>query len=163
MTARRVRSGGTIINFSTSVIKRAVPTYAAYAASMLATVDRLEAERDEIKGVIITSAKKTFFAGGDLNDLKSATKDDAEHDRQLILARQMLDGLTEDVSDRDQRETGGDQAPGDQPGWPRAALHPGGHDRRGDHRQAEGQQAGRRLPGSSPERVLEVQGDQRDD
>jgi 3-hydroxyacyl-CoA dehydrogenase / enoyl-CoA hydratase / 3-hydroxybutyryl-CoA epimerase len=51
---------------------------AAYAASMLATVDRLEAERDEIKGVIITSGKKTFFAGGDLNDLKSATKDNAE-------------------------------------------------------------------------------------
>jgi 3-hydroxyacyl-CoA dehydrogenase/enoyl-CoA hydratase/3-hydroxybutyryl-CoA epimerase len=51
---------------------------AAYAASILATVDRLEAERDEIKGVIITSAKKTFFAGGDLNDLKSATKENAE-------------------------------------------------------------------------------------
>jgi 3-hydroxyacyl-CoA dehydrogenase/enoyl-CoA hydratase/3-hydroxybutyryl-CoA epimerase len=51
---------------------------AAYAASMLATVDRLEAERDEITGVIITSAKKTFFAGGDLNDLKTATKENAE-------------------------------------------------------------------------------------
>jgi 3-hydroxyacyl-CoA dehydrogenase / enoyl-CoA hydratase / 3-hydroxybutyryl-CoA epimerase len=66
---------------------------AAYAASMLATVDRLEAERDEIKGVIITSAKKTFFAGGDLNDLKSATKDDAEqvakfvHDGKAVLRR----------------------------------------------------------------------------
>ena len=47
---------------------------AAYAASMAATVDRLEAERDEITGVIITSAKKTFFAGGDLNDLKAATR-----------------------------------------------------------------------------------------
>ena len=33
------------------------------------TVVRLEAERDEITGVVITSAKKTFFAGGDLNDL----------------------------------------------------------------------------------------------
>jgi 3-hydroxyacyl-CoA dehydrogenase/enoyl-CoA hydratase/3-hydroxybutyryl-CoA epimerase len=51
---------------------------AAYAASVLATVDRLEAERDEIKGVVITSAKKTFFAGGDLNDLKTATKENAE-------------------------------------------------------------------------------------
>jgi 3-hydroxyacyl-CoA dehydrogenase / enoyl-CoA hydratase / 3-hydroxybutyryl-CoA epimerase len=66
---------------------------AAYAASMLATVDRLEAERDQIKGVIITSAKKTFFAGGDLNDLKSATKDDAEqvakfvHDGKAVLRR----------------------------------------------------------------------------
>jgi 3-hydroxyacyl-CoA dehydrogenase/enoyl-CoA hydratase/3-hydroxybutyryl-CoA epimerase len=50
---------------------------AAYKESMAATVDRLEAEKDTITGVIITSAKKTFFAGGDLNDLKLATKDHA--------------------------------------------------------------------------------------
>ena len=67
------------------------------------------------------------------------------------------------VSDRDERETGGDQAPGDLPGWPRAALHPGGQDGRGDHGQAERQQAGRRLPGSSPQRILQVQRDQRED
>ena len=48
---------------------------AAYAASMAATVDRLEAEKDDIKGVVLTSAKKTFFAGGDLNDLRQATKE----------------------------------------------------------------------------------------
>ncbi|WP_027007778.1 3-hydroxyacyl-CoA dehydrogenase NAD-binding domain-containing protein [Conexibacter woesei] len=48
---------------------------AAYIASMGATVDRLEAEKDDIKGVVITSAKKTFFAGGDLNDLITVTKD----------------------------------------------------------------------------------------
>jgi 3-hydroxyacyl-CoA dehydrogenase/enoyl-CoA hydratase/3-hydroxybutyryl-CoA epimerase len=51
---------------------------AAYAASILATVDRLEAEKDSVTGVIITSAKKTFFAGGDLNDLKQATKENAD-------------------------------------------------------------------------------------
>jgi 3-hydroxyacyl-CoA dehydrogenase/enoyl-CoA hydratase/3-hydroxybutyryl-CoA epimerase len=50
---------------------------AAYAASMAAAVERLEAEREDITGVIITSAKKTFFAGGDLHDLRRATKDDA--------------------------------------------------------------------------------------
>ena len=50
---------------------------AAYKVSMAATVDRLEAERDEITGVVITSAKNTFFAGGDLHELKSATKADA--------------------------------------------------------------------------------------
>ncbi len=50
---------------------------AAYVESMGATVDRLEAERDEIEGVIITSAKKTFFAGGDLNDLIKAKAEDA--------------------------------------------------------------------------------------
>jgi 3-hydroxyacyl-CoA dehydrogenase/enoyl-CoA hydratase/3-hydroxybutyryl-CoA epimerase len=48
---------------------------AAYIASMAATVERLEAEREQIKGVIITSAKKTFFAGGDLNDLKRVTRE----------------------------------------------------------------------------------------
>jgi 3-hydroxyacyl-CoA dehydrogenase/enoyl-CoA hydratase/3-hydroxybutyryl-CoA epimerase len=51
---------------------------AAYMASITATVDRLEAERDEITGVIITSAKKTFFAGGDLHDLKAATREHSE-------------------------------------------------------------------------------------
>ena len=50
---------------------------AAYKASMAATVDRLEAECDEIAGVVITSAKNTFFAGGDLHELKQATKADA--------------------------------------------------------------------------------------
>src|SRR4029079_5308432 len=49
----------------------------AYARSMGATVERLEAERDDIHGVVITSAKKTFFAGGDLNDLVKAKKEDA--------------------------------------------------------------------------------------
>ena len=49
----------------------------AYVRSMGATVDRLEAEKDDIAGVVITSAKKTFFAGGDLNDLRKATKEDA--------------------------------------------------------------------------------------
>ncbi|MGB0095511.1 MAG: 3-hydroxyacyl-CoA dehydrogenase NAD-binding domain-containing protein [Solirubrobacteraceae bacterium] len=49
----------------------------AYARSMAATVDRLEAEKDTITGVVIASAKKTFFAGGDLNDLIKATQEDA--------------------------------------------------------------------------------------
>jgi len=50
---------------------------AAYVESMGATVDRLETEKDEIAGVVITSAKKTFFAGGDLHDLIRATREDA--------------------------------------------------------------------------------------
>jgi 3-hydroxyacyl-CoA dehydrogenase/enoyl-CoA hydratase/3-hydroxybutyryl-CoA epimerase len=59
----------------------------AYAESMKATVDRLEAEKDDITGVIITSAKKTFFAGGDLNDLRSATPEQSEE-----IARWVRDG-----------------------------------------------------------------------
>ncbi len=48
-----------------------------YGESIAATVERLESEKDSITGVVITSAKKTFFAGGDLNDLRAAGKDDA--------------------------------------------------------------------------------------
>ncbi|HEV7450995.1 MAG TPA: 3-hydroxyacyl-CoA dehydrogenase NAD-binding domain-containing protein [Pseudonocardiaceae bacterium] len=44
-----------------------------YVTSMGDTLDRLESERDSITGVILTSAKKTFFAGADLNALRTAT------------------------------------------------------------------------------------------
>ncbi|HEX3649878.1 MAG TPA: 3-hydroxyacyl-CoA dehydrogenase NAD-binding domain-containing protein, partial [Pseudonocardiaceae bacterium] len=48
-----------------------------FGRSLVATVDRLVAERDSITGVVITSAKKTFFAGGDLNLLIAAKPEDA--------------------------------------------------------------------------------------
>ena len=48
-----------------------------YGHSMHAAVERLEAEKDSIKGVVIRSAKRTFFAGGDLNDLKAVTPEQA--------------------------------------------------------------------------------------
>ncbi|OZV81508.1 3-hydroxyacyl-CoA dehydrogenase [Micromonospora echinospora] len=51
---------------------------AEFGASLTATVDRLEAERGQIAGVIVTSAKKTFFAGGDLDALLRLTPADAE-------------------------------------------------------------------------------------
>jgi 3-hydroxyacyl-CoA dehydrogenase/enoyl-CoA hydratase/3-hydroxybutyryl-CoA epimerase len=57
---------------------------AAYAESIKATVDRLEDERDQVTGVIITSAKKTFFAGGDLNDLKSVTREKSEEIGEFV-------------------------------------------------------------------------------
>src|SRR3954452_1561195 len=50
----------------------------AYGESIRTTVDRLEAEKDSITGVVITSAKKTFFAGGDLNDLKLVNAENAD-------------------------------------------------------------------------------------
>jgi 3-hydroxyacyl-CoA dehydrogenase/enoyl-CoA hydratase/3-hydroxybutyryl-CoA epimerase len=46
--------------------------------SFAETVERLEAERGSIRGVILTSAKKTFFAGADLTWLAGATRDDAD-------------------------------------------------------------------------------------
>ncbi|MBB3663983.1 MULTISPECIES: 3-hydroxyacyl-CoA dehydrogenase NAD-binding domain-containing protein [Prauserella salsuginis group] len=50
---------------------------ADYRESMGVVLNRLESEKDSITGVVLTSAKKTFFAGGDLNDLIKATPDDA--------------------------------------------------------------------------------------
>jgi 3-hydroxyacyl-CoA dehydrogenase/enoyl-CoA hydratase/3-hydroxybutyryl-CoA epimerase len=49
----------------------------AFVRSLTAVVDRLYDERDAITGVVITSAKKTFFAGGDLVSMQRATPDDA--------------------------------------------------------------------------------------
>ncbi len=64
---------------------------AAFRSALAATVDRLAQEprwlaacvvrlaqgRDGLRGVILTSAKKTFFAGGDLNSLLAAKPEDA--------------------------------------------------------------------------------------
>jgi 3-hydroxyacyl-CoA dehydrogenase/enoyl-CoA hydratase/3-hydroxybutyryl-CoA epimerase len=49
----------------------------AYIESMGKAVDRLVAEKDSITGVVITSAKKTFFAGGDLKGMITLGPDDA--------------------------------------------------------------------------------------
>src|SRR4051794_8630355 len=46
-----------------------------YLAAMGQVVDELAAA--DIIGVIVTSAKKTFFAGGDLDSLSTAGPDDA--------------------------------------------------------------------------------------
>ena len=48
-----------------------------YVTAMTATMDRLEAERDDVTGVIVTSAKTTFFAGGDLPLMSRVTREDA--------------------------------------------------------------------------------------
>ena len=49
----------------------------AYIESMGKAVDRLVAEKDSITGVVITSAKKTFFAGGDLKGMITLGPEDA--------------------------------------------------------------------------------------
>ncbi|TXS32235.1 3-hydroxyacyl-CoA dehydrogenase [Streptomyces sp. ms191] len=46
---------------------------AAFIDSLEAVAARLAERRDTIRGVIVASAKKSFFAGGDLRDLKSVT------------------------------------------------------------------------------------------
>ncbi len=64
---------------------------AAYGAAMATCVARLLAEKESIAGVIITSAKKTFFAGGDLNELIKVDKAHAKafYDRVLELKQQL--------------------------------------------------------------------------
>ncbi|MGW6024676.1 3-hydroxyacyl-CoA dehydrogenase NAD-binding domain-containing protein [Streptomyces sp. NPDC055099] len=45
--------------------------------SIAAIAERAEAEKDSIRGIIYTSAKKTFFAGGDLKDMMKAGPENA--------------------------------------------------------------------------------------
>jgi 3-hydroxyacyl-CoA dehydrogenase/enoyl-CoA hydratase/3-hydroxybutyryl-CoA epimerase len=51
---------------------------ALYRESMARAVRRLVEEKPSIRGVVIASAKKTFFAGGDLNLLFQAQPEDAK-------------------------------------------------------------------------------------
>ena len=48
-----------------------------YQESMHKALERLEAEKDSVTGVVITSAKKTFFAGGDLKGIITITPENA--------------------------------------------------------------------------------------
>ena len=48
-----------------------------YKESMHKAVQRLVAEKDSITGVVVTSAKKTFFAGGDLKAMINAGPENA--------------------------------------------------------------------------------------
>ena len=49
--------------------RRANTMNARYVAALDEVLDRLEAERGDLCGVIVTSAKKTFFAGADLDSM----------------------------------------------------------------------------------------------
>ncbi|OBK90188.1 3-hydroxyacyl-CoA dehydrogenase NAD-binding domain-containing protein [Mycolicibacter sinensis] len=49
-----------------------------YSQSMHNAVQRLVTEKDSITGVVITSAKKTFFAGGDLKAMINVGPDNAQ-------------------------------------------------------------------------------------
>ena len=64
---------------------------AIFRDSLLETVARLEAEKEKITGVVLTSAKKTFFAGGDLHDLTKAKPEDAA--ALEVMVNDMKDGL----------------------------------------------------------------------
>lgn len=50
----------------------------AFRDALEATAERVVKEKDSLKGIIIASAKKTFFAGGDLNEIISVGPDQAD-------------------------------------------------------------------------------------
>ncbi|MEU3319859.1 3-hydroxyacyl-CoA dehydrogenase NAD-binding domain-containing protein [Streptomyces sp. NPDC006785] len=50
----------------------------AFKDSIAAIADRAEAEKEAIRGIIYTSAKKTFFAGGDLKDMIKVGPENAQ-------------------------------------------------------------------------------------
>src|SRR6478609_9032614 len=56
----------------------------AYRESMNNAVERLVAEKDSITGVVITSAKKTFFAGGDLKSMVNIGPENAGEAFDLV-------------------------------------------------------------------------------
>ena len=55
---------------------------------MAAAVDRLYAEVEDVTGVVVASAKKTFFAGGNLTLMSQATPDDAPQIFEMVRAGQ---------------------------------------------------------------------------
>ncbi|MGM7644881.1 3-hydroxyacyl-CoA dehydrogenase NAD-binding domain-containing protein [Nocardia sp. JW2] len=61
----------------------------AYVTQMSQTIDRLEAEIDSITGVVVTSAKSTFFAGADLTQIIQAGPENA---RELFYGSMRIKG-----------------------------------------------------------------------
>ncbi|MCG7201446.1 3-hydroxyacyl-CoA dehydrogenase NAD-binding domain-containing protein [Marinobacter pelagius] len=57
---------------------------AEFRAGLSETVSRVKADLDNIRGIIITSGKKTFFAGGDLKELHSVTRDQAKEFEDMV-------------------------------------------------------------------------------
>ena len=74
---------------------------AAWQASFNEAVDRVDAEKDSIRGVILASAKSTFFAGADLKAVVALKQSDAPqafHEIEAIKARfRKLDKLGKPV------------------------------------------------------------------
>jgi 3-hydroxyacyl-CoA dehydrogenase / enoyl-CoA hydratase / 3-hydroxybutyryl-CoA epimerase len=65
------------------------------------TLNRLESEKDSITGVVLTSAKKTFFAGGNLEDLRNYGAAEAQrvydNSQQIKAALRRLETLGKPV------------------------------------------------------------------
>ena len=68
---------------------------AAFKQAFSDVIHRLVSERDQITGVIMTSAKKTFFAGGNLKDLMAVTPEQAEEFYNRSIATKLEHRLLE--------------------------------------------------------------------
>ncbi|GAB1644498.1 3-hydroxyacyl-CoA dehydrogenase NAD-binding domain-containing protein [Krasilnikovia sp. MM14-A1259] len=91
MSIRYERDGDGIVTLTIDLPGPANVMNADYRAAMAATVTRLETERDTVTGVVITSGKKSFFAGGDLTELVAVTDDNAgEFAAELAVVKDQL-------------------------------------------------------------------------
>jgi 3-hydroxyacyl-CoA dehydrogenase/enoyl-CoA hydratase/3-hydroxybutyryl-CoA epimerase len=81
--------------------QRANTMNATFQTAFADTVQRLSAEKDDITGVIITSGKDAFFAGGDLRRLIEVTDENAaqfaEYDEKLKADLRALETLGKPV------------------------------------------------------------------
>ncbi|WP_297797095.1 3-hydroxyacyl-CoA dehydrogenase NAD-binding domain-containing protein [uncultured Marinobacter sp.] len=57
---------------------------ADFRQGLTETVAKIKEDLDNIRGIIVTSAKKTFFAGGDLKELHKVTRDDAQAFEDMV-------------------------------------------------------------------------------
>lgn len=57
---------------------------ADFRAALTETVGNVRNDLDNIRGIIVTSAKKTFFAGGDLKELYKVTREDAGAFEEMV-------------------------------------------------------------------------------
>lgn len=68
--------------------------HACFVADLAVVVGRLQVERDTITGVILTSGKTTFVAGGDLHEIVALGPEDATHfTRHLNRIKSLLRAL----------------------------------------------------------------------
>ncbi|MGF2686476.1 3-hydroxyacyl-CoA dehydrogenase NAD-binding domain-containing protein [Marinobacter sp. DUT-3] len=57
---------------------------ADFRQGLTETVAKVKEDLENIRGIIVTSAKKTFFAGGDLKELHKVTRDDAQAFEDMV-------------------------------------------------------------------------------
>ncbi|MFB8004047.1 enoyl-CoA hydratase-related protein [Nocardia sp. NPDC056000] len=83
------RADGIVLLTLDDPLRSANTMNTAFAAALSDTVDRLYREHDAVTGVVITSAKQTFFAGGDLREIRDLPSEPGA-ERPGLLAKTQL-------------------------------------------------------------------------